>query len=270
MGAGGRCSQPRSLRPRQARPWRGGGPGPGRAGGAHGKAAGPGLHGWAGSAAAFSAQCPQPRSHSSGLPCSPLLSSFISQRWQAWKGFWWEMCFELAYFPLHTMEALSCCVLQVQTKAAQAVFSSTVWSFIPPLLHQLQAYLTNFHSFCKEGSTTDKILLFDRFQTFKRQSFYNSKSSTVSVHCLHWTAAQGPPQRAGLAALNIDTDPVIEDFRTQTHSCEYSVLYSKLNYTPVCWTHFLKYLFWKWETEALCCKEEQKKAFCPSWNYPLV
>lgn len=66
-------------------------------------------------------------------PFSLLLSSFISRRWQDWKGFWWEMCFELAYFPLHTMEALSCCVLKVQTKAAQAVFSSLVWSFILPL-----------------------------------------------------------------------------------------------------------------------------------------
>lgn len=140
-----------------------------RAAGAPGNPPGPGLHGWPGSAAPFSAQCPEPRSQSTGLPLLPLLSSFISQRWQAWKGFWWEMCFELAYFPLHTMEALSCCVLQVQTKAAQAVFSIAVWSFIPPLSPELQAYLTNFHSFCKEGSTTDKILLFDRFQTLEEK-----------------------------------------------------------------------------------------------------
>lgn len=167
------------------------------------------------------------------------------------------------------MEALSCCVLQVQTKAAQAVFSSTVWSFIPPLLPELQAYLTNFQSFCKEGSRTDKVLLFDRFQTlFKRQSFDTAKSNTVSVHCFHWTAAQ-----AGLAAPNTSRtlSSRISELEHMHGNPVERVLYSKLNFTPVSWALCWKYPFWKWETKALCYRKGQnKKAFCPSWNYPLV
>lgn len=214
----------------------------------------PGPHGWA---------APRPiQRHNAGLPL-PAFISFISQRWQAWKGFWWEMCFELAYFPPHTMEALSCRVLQVQTKAAQAVFSSTVWSIIPPLLPELQAYLTNFLFFYKEGSTTDKILLFDLFQTLKKKTIFrfckeqHSARALLPLNCGPGSAPREllwPP-----SALARTLPPRISELQHIHGNPVERVLYSKLNFAPVSQAHCSEYLFCKWETQPLCCKERKKK-----------
>lgn len=192
-------------------------------------------------------------------PFSLLLSSFISQRWQGWKGFWWEMCFELAYFPLRTMEVLSCCILKVQTKAAQAVFSSTVWSFIPPLSPKLQAYLTNFHSFWKEGSETNKIGLVNctiwyvsDLRRKKKLLFWYGKEQ-------HGVCAVFPPNHR----LRVHPPVSLSGCPQHWHGpCHRGFWNSNIFNTNPMWRalylgHTDENSSFPWETKLLCCKEKQ-------------
>jgi len=80
---------------------------------------------------AYSAPLPahnnrRPRSHNTGLPLLPAFIILHISAMTGLKGLLMGNVLRISIFPLRTMEALSCCVLKVQTKAARAVFSSAV------------------------------------------------------------------------------------------------------------------------------------------------